>query len=235
MLYGLDVSDVQGVVNWPKVAAAGYTFALIKCGNGNSEVDGRDCDERFDPNVTGARAAGLFVGAYNFCYVGLPSGPGLPADRSPEDQAQRHWECSGGLGSIAGDLVTMADFEWPEQAEWAKYGITLAGCQDWMRRYLTKYDALSGRMTGIYTDRWWWLDVVHGDELEELAARPFWAAQPVITRPINGSAPRPWAPWTTWQIWQWSQSSIIPGIVDKVDLDVIADDATLARLTGQSS
>jgi len=234
MLYGLDVSDDQGVVDWPKVAAAGFTFAIIKNGNGNTETDGKDADERFDANVAGARAASLFFGAYNFCYVGLPSGPSTPANRSPEDQAQRHWESSGGLGSNPGDLVTFADFEWPELADWAKYGVTVAGCQDWMRRYCAKLDALTGRTTGIYTDRWWWLDVVQGDELAEFASRPFWPAQPVAARPVDGSAPRVWAPFTSWQVWQHSQSSIIPGIGDKVDLDVIPDDATFAMLTGRS-
>jgi lysozyme len=62
---GIDISKYQGTsIDFKKVKAAGYEFVLINAGYGNSALQG---DPQFDKNVTGALAAGLYVGAY---YVG---------------------------------------------------------------------------------------------------------------------------------------------------------------------
>lgn len=65
---GIDVSEYNGVVDWEKVKAQGYTYAMIKIGDGQEpEVFMEDVDEQFEANYQGAKAAGLKVGAYHVC------------------------------------------------------------------------------------------------------------------------------------------------------------------------
>lgn len=58
---GVDVSRYQGAIDWPTLAAQGIDFAFIKATEGSSFVD-----PRFAANLSGAKAAGLRVGAYHF-------------------------------------------------------------------------------------------------------------------------------------------------------------------------
>jgi GH25 family lysozyme M1 (1,4-beta-N-acetylmuramidase) len=57
---GLDVSNLQGHIDWAKVQQAGYRFVWIKAGEGDWH------DPNFLVNVRMARANGLDVGAYQF-------------------------------------------------------------------------------------------------------------------------------------------------------------------------
>ena len=56
---GIDVSYHNGTLNWQSIAAAGFDFAIIRVG---SSLSGKDA--YFESNYSGARAAGLDVGAY---------------------------------------------------------------------------------------------------------------------------------------------------------------------------
>ena len=58
---GVDVSRYEGVVDWKKVAAAGYRFAIIRATLGRRSYT----DPTFNTNWTGAKAAGLLVSAYH--------------------------------------------------------------------------------------------------------------------------------------------------------------------------
>jgi len=59
--YGIDVSEHQGTIDWPKVAHDHIGFAYIKA------TEGRDfTDSRFVANWTNAAAAGVDRGAYHF-------------------------------------------------------------------------------------------------------------------------------------------------------------------------
>src|SRR5581483_5374006 len=57
---GVDVSVYQGKIDWTKVASSGIKFAFIRAGDGMSK------DSRFQDNWTGAKAAGITRGAYQF-------------------------------------------------------------------------------------------------------------------------------------------------------------------------
>ncbi|MBK8012852.1 MAG: hypothetical protein IPK13_16020 [Deltaproteobacteria bacterium] len=56
---GLDVSHHQGIVDFKRVQASGFSFVYVKATEGATHVD-----SRFRANWTGARAARLAVGAY---------------------------------------------------------------------------------------------------------------------------------------------------------------------------
>lgn len=59
--YGVDVSNHQGAVDWPAVAADGVTFAYIKASEGGDLTD-----DRFAENWSAAQRAGVQRGAYHF-------------------------------------------------------------------------------------------------------------------------------------------------------------------------
>ena len=60
-LRGIDVSNHQGQIDWPRVAKDDVAFAIIKATEGGDFVD-----KSFARNIEAARAAGLTVGAYHF-------------------------------------------------------------------------------------------------------------------------------------------------------------------------
>lgn len=60
-VHGIDVSSYQGRINWPEVAEHRVRFAFIKATEG---VTLRDA--RFRRNWQGARAAGIYRGAYHY-------------------------------------------------------------------------------------------------------------------------------------------------------------------------
>lgn len=64
---GIDVSEHQGTVDWEKVKAAGYEFAILRIGyRGYGTVGSLHVDARFHENIAGAKASGLDVGGYFF-------------------------------------------------------------------------------------------------------------------------------------------------------------------------
>ncbi len=64
MTKGIDVSENNGIINWPAVAAAGIKFAIVRSSYGRYAKD-----EDFVRNVNGARDAGLQCGAYHYSYA----------------------------------------------------------------------------------------------------------------------------------------------------------------------
>lgn len=64
---GIDVSQWQAKINWPKVKAAGAEFVFIRCGYTSlSEKFAMHEDQYFRTNIQGAYDAGLKVGIYFF-------------------------------------------------------------------------------------------------------------------------------------------------------------------------
>jgi GH25 family lysozyme M1 (1,4-beta-N-acetylmuramidase) len=228
MLKGVDVSVVQGHVDWHQVADAGVRFAFLKCGEGNKGTDpqlgrpGWEVDHRraagqsgqdplFDWNVGHAKAAGILVAPYSFAYP-LPHQDGNPV-RDPEIQAKFHFDLSLGLGSIRGDLTPMLDFEWPAPVDWAKWGCSSNQMVDWLELYLGAADAYWGTKLGCYTYPDFWhhltvgLDAEHAAKLVAICAgRIFWPADyPNPGRwPSDIERPRAFAPFGNPTFWQFS-------------------------------
>lgn len=64
MLKGIDVYNGNGVVDWPKVKAAGYGFAMIKASQGHTVRDAS-----MARNLAGAAKAGLHTGVYHWIHA----------------------------------------------------------------------------------------------------------------------------------------------------------------------
>lgn len=68
---GIDVSTLQGVIDWTKVAASGVKFAMIKATQGRGEGIAtrhlkRFTDGKFKKNIVGAHDAGIACGVYHY-------------------------------------------------------------------------------------------------------------------------------------------------------------------------
>ena len=63
MRYGIDVSEWQKEIDWPKAAASGVEFAMIRATHGQKQ------DACFERNIRGALAAGVDVGVYCCSYA----------------------------------------------------------------------------------------------------------------------------------------------------------------------
>lgn len=64
---GIDVSEWNGNINWYSIKNSGVKYAFIRTGFGRSD-NGR-ADYYFNQNYAGARAAGVYVGAYHYSYA----------------------------------------------------------------------------------------------------------------------------------------------------------------------
>lgn len=135
---GIDISSVQGNVDFKWLVNQGIQFVIVKCYEGN-----KGKDPYYNRNVAGAKAAGLKVAAYHFIYP-LPTDAAHP-DRDPKVQAKMHYEAAGDIPFACCDL------EWPEPQDWAKWGCTADQIKKWTLEYLTEYERLSGQVMILYT------------------------------------------------------------------------------------
>jgi lysozyme len=231
---GLDVSSIQGTVDWNAVAQSGVRFVFRKCGNGNNPPDAG-----FAAYVAGARAAGLVLGAYHVGFP-LPPDPAHPG-RAAADQAKAHFDACQGLGSSPGELPPALDLEWPVPGsdEWKKYGCSPEQVRTWALAYLEAAEKLWGRLPLLYDgfpDYW---QGIGGASEPAFARYPLWAVyypeQYKGRTPPDGASPVIPGPWTTWTLWQHCGGGLhLPG-GKPVDSDVFnGDEAAFARLLGQA-
>jgi lysozyme len=214
MILGVDVWSGYGKIDWARVAAAGVKFAIVKCTEGNEPARN---DKRFTENVAGAKAAGIYVGAYHFAYP-LPDAPGRPG-RSPEEQARRAWVDSSHLGALPGELPPSLDAEWPELGEWGKWGVTAASMSEWFHRYCVEMERISGRKPLLYTYPFFWRAIAASSSVAWAKDYPLWIASYKDTgewMPKPLTAPHVVSPWDgDWTLWQFSADGSpisIPGI-----------------------
>lgn len=194
---GIDISTIQGAVNFAAVAATGVQFIICRCGVGNDGIDGN-----YAKNIAAAKAAGLKTACYHFIYP-LPADPTKPL-RDPVAQAQYHFKAS--LGEIA-----CCDLEWPEPKDWAKWGVTAEFINKWALAYLSEYERLSGRKMVVYT----YNDFAKNVKLDlKFAEYPLWIAS--YTNPPT--VPPPWADWVLCQTGIGKLPNGVP-----VDTDVAKD------------
>lgn len=179
LVKGLDVSVIQGVVDFAAVAATGVQFVICRCGVGNSGKD-----STYDKNMANAKAVGLQVMAYHFVYP-LPTIASEPL-RDPTAQAKLH-------AGYANGALAACDLEWPTSADWAKWGCTAAQIGQWVVTYLAAYESLTGIKPLVYT----YPNFAQQVNLPvEVANYPLWIASYDDATPL---IPHPWTDWVLWQ------------------------------------
>ena len=218
MIRGIDISAVQGNIDWTAVAAGGIQFVIVKCSTGNDP----GVDPDFAQNVAGARAAGVAVGGYHFGYP-LPADPNHP-NRDPAGQAALAFQKFAGLGTAAGALPPVLDLEWPAVPDWRKWGCNASQILAWGLAFLQAAEALWGVKPFVYSypD---FLKQIHVEDEPGYADYPLWMAAyahyPKRTPP-GGASPIVPAPWNDWALWQHSGNALpLPGSKVIVDYDVL--------------
>jgi GH25 family lysozyme M1 (1,4-beta-N-acetylmuramidase) len=212
---GIDVSRYQSgstlttcngsvQVKWASVRASGRSFAFIKAtGRRASGVSEDPC---FDRNWAGARAAGLYRGAYHYAI------PTTWAGSAAADA--RHFVGVTGTMQQPGDLPPVLDLE-------ATGGLSRAQVQAWASTWLTTVRSLTGRQPILYTGPSFWRTYVGGGS--SFAGFPLWIAH-YTTR----SSPTVPSPWNAWTFWQSSAAGRVPGVSGYVDVNTF--DGTAAQL-----
>jgi lysozyme len=212
---GIDVSHLQGLVDWPMVVAAGNAFAFAKVSEGTGFHD-----PTFAINWKGAKAAGLLVGAYHFFHL----------EQDAATQAQTFLaaiaKVNGGSPVLGpGYLPCVIDVE-------PRFGVNVPSPQDiaaGVRIWLTTVSQATGVPAMVYCSPGWWNGAVA--PAMPLPGCLFWLAEyeEGLTAP---SLPKGVLDWTFWQN---SGSARVSGVDANVDTDVFngakSDLAALARLS----
>lgn len=188
MLSGIDVSHWQGNINFKKVKATGIDFVIIKAGGSD---DGFYKDSQFENNYSGAKAAGLHVGAYYFVGRKFTSAEDGVAD------ANRFYEIIKGKQF---DMPVYVDVEATSPND--KAGATEATVA------FCKHMEDLGYYAGVYASAIsGFRDRLDADQLKMFT---LWVAQYSDRAPTYPSA---------YGIWQYYNSGLIDGINGNVDLD----------------
>lgn len=202
---GIDVSNHQGAIDWERVRAAGISFAYVKASEGRTFTD-----PDFAAFASGARRAGLRVGAYHYFTLCSPGGA----------QAERFIAASG--GPVPGDLPPVVDLEFGGNCA---HRPTVA---DFDREYAAFDAAVTAAfghppvlyLTSDFADQY--LD----------GARRRGAAQAGRQQWVRETLGRPGGGCVRWTFWQYSARGRVDGVDGPVDLDIYCgDERSFAGLT----
>ena len=197
---GVDVYDGTGTIDWNAVKGAGVDFALIKATQGTYNTQAS-----FKTNWNGAKAAGVYPGAYHFFD---PTEDGVA-------QAQHFLSVLGTLGP--GDLPAMLDIECPDGDPNCLYkgASGAAAASDIHTRmwdWIHTVEQATGRKPIIYTFGSYFSS--NGIDTTGLGPYPLYIADIV-----SGSCFNVPSPWTAAVIWQYSWTGTVAGISGQVDRD----------------
>lgn len=204
---GIDASRHQGTVDWPQVAAAGHTFAIIKATEGTSYAH----TSWYQNNAPRVRAAGLTLGAYHFL-------------RTSDPAAQARYFAAT-VGSFDG-VLAVVDVE--TAANDTKPQI------EHVRGFAAEFRRLvPGRPLIVYTGKWYWVGHMGGPGGADIG--PLWHSEYETSQAEVDDGPEglPYGGWDRATIWQWTSSGACPGVAGRCDLNMFNGTASeLAALAG---
>jgi len=192
---GIDVSYHQGSIDWSRVAAAGERFAYARATAGTLTAD-----TAYAANRSGAKAAGLAVGAYHY---------GNP-DSAPNDAANEAAWFLNNASVASGDLVPVLDLE-------VSNGLSASALTTWAQTWLANVTAATGVKPIIYTNNSFWTGSMGNTDWFARNGYRLWiahwttASQPTVPAGTWGGS--------GWTFWQHSSTGSVPGIAGSVDLD----------------
>ena len=177
---GIDVSALQGDLDWKQLAASRLRFAFARASLG---ADAPDNDKRFKANWEALKANGIIRGAYHVFW---------PGD-DPLQQVQRFMET---VTLEPGDLPPVLDVEETPKMPALPNSAWIEGVHIW----LTEIEKRTGRRPIIYTNMNYWQKHLCDDAGQPpawTARYPLWVA--------SWDADKPTLPpgWTTYQFWQY--------------------------------
>ncbi len=191
--FGIDVSQWNGVIDWNAVRNAGVSYAIIRCGYRGSTVGALVKDSQFRANIAGAQAAGIKVGVYFFTQA--------------VDEVEAVEEASMVLSMVSGYSLQYPIFLDVESSGGRADGIS-AATRTAVCRAFCRTIANSGYRAGIYANKNWFSEKIYTSQLSNYT---IWLAQYAAQPTYNA---------TRYDIWQYSPTGKIPGIPEKVDLNI---------------
>ena len=138
----IDVSTWQRNIDWQRVKAAGIKAVIIRAGFGVTK------DNQFENHYAGARAAGLYIGAYWYSYA------------YDTDRAEREANaCASVLSGKSFDIPIYYDMEEDDQMPLGRATMTAIAC-----RFLDTLQS-KGYRVGMYSSPSWFTDFLDYDLL----------------------------------------------------------------------
>lgn len=192
MIRGIDISEHQGAVDFQRVKSSGVTFVIPREGYRNT------IDRWFLRYVSGAKEAGLqILGVYHFIYTD---------GATIRENAESTYQDVLGAGLDPKETWIFADLE---DDTFIKNGLepTRARCTNILYEYLDVLRDLGCRKLGIYTNNWYYNNLIDWDVLADYK-NSVWLAD-------YSSGPD-----QTCMIQQTSEDGIVDGITGTVDTDV---------------
>lgn len=187
---GIDVSHWQGDVDWAKVHAAGYSFAIMKSTEGTGMID-----DTLTVNVVGAREAGMAVGVYHFCRASNVS--------EAIAEAMVFGNVLDSLGGIAAiDIPPILDIE-TVHAKTRQEIVAIAHA--WLEAIENRFNVRPMIYSfPFFMDQY--LDA-------SLSKYPLWYAN------YGNTLDQDRAGWSEWTFQQYSDKGVVPGISGYCDLN----------------
>ncbi|MER8016633.1 lysozyme [Streptomyces griseoluteus] len=190
---GVDVSSHQGNVAWPTLWSAGTKWAYTKATEGTYYKN-----PYFSQQYDGPYGVGMIRGSYHFA---------TPDTTSGKTQADYFVDHGGGWSKDGKTLPGVLDIEWNPYGA-SCYGKSKSAMVSWIKDFLNRYKARTGRSAVIYTATNWWKDCT-GDYAGFASSNPLWIARYAST---PGTLP---AGWSTHTMWQYTSSGKTVGDHDK--------------------
>jgi GH25 family lysozyme M1 (1,4-beta-N-acetylmuramidase) len=190
---GLDVSNWNGTINWPKVAHAGYRFAFGKATEGTSYSD-----QTYTVNRNRSESAGLVFGGYHFA---RPAGRSLAGATASAIRQANHFLAVA--GPQPGELPPVLDLE--VTGNLAKKRLLA-----WTLAWVGQIYARTGIEPVVYTSPLFWKGHLGDSTAAAAAGTGLW-----IAHWTSKSAPLvPAQNWNGdgWRFWQWTDCVSVPGI-----------------------
>lgn len=192
---GVDVSKYQGNINWNQVKASGVEFAIIRVGYRGYGSGALVEDPTFRQNIRGATAAGLKVGLYFYSQA-------VNEAEAVEEASMVLRLCSGynisypiyfDTEKVAGD-TGRADYIGRSQ----RTANAVAFCET-IRN--------AGYRAGVYSYASWFYNELN---IANISQYSIWIAQYRDNLTFNYN----------YDIWQYTSSGQVPGIPNRVDMNV---------------
>ena len=199
---GVDVSHGQGTINWNSTASAGIQFAIAKATQGTTFTD-----PDFVSNMVNGRAAGIYMGAYDFACPVTDSSVYCTATNATTEA--NFFLNEAGPYFKSGYLYPALDLE--EGCG----SITPQQMTDWVVQWMSTVQSYALKYDNKSITPFIYMDQSYASTscmTSTVTQYPLWIADPGASSPGTGFFP-------TWTLWQYSWTGSVSGITGNVDED----------------
>ncbi len=197
---GIDISSVQGTVNWTSVKSDGITFAFAKATEGKTFTD-----SQFTNYIPNGKAAGVYMGAYHFARPDNQS-----TIQGAIDEAN-HFLSVAQSSIVSCQLPPALDYETDVSAT-----LTYSFQAQWIQAWCNTVQNATGIVPIIYTGN----SIAHS--LGSYLSSQYKLWYPYYYNNRSDASPPPntyYGTWGSYQIWQYSDQGTVAGISGYVDMD----------------